>query len=136
MSANFSAYAIIGLKLDKDLLYQEAKQVKAFEHNHPKTMKFCPNTGKECWKEVREEIQEWDGQNLCGFQVHRSTDGNELIVGIVVADGAEEYHGGVDFAKLPDNLEEQKRMLEDKLKPLGLWNKSKFGLYAVLYCSY
>tara|TARA_Y100000034_G_scaffold37672_2_gene46322 strand:- start:2476 stop:2889 length:414 start_codon:yes stop_codon:yes gene_type:complete len=137
MSAVWHSYAVIGILIDKDKLYKEAKTVKAFAHNHPRTMKFCPDTGKELWKEVREPIPEWDeSETLGSFKVHTSTDSHDHVVGIIAADEAEMRGSGVDFTKLPDNLADEKYKLKELLEPLGLWDESKFGLYSILYCSY
>lgn len=138
MSVNFYSYSVIGVEIDEDDLYQPAKMVKAFEHNHGRDVKFCPQTGKECWKEVREPISEWDEyQTLGEYKVHHSTDQRRYVVGIVASEtGSSDGGDDVAFNKLPHNIEGEKERLKSFLKPLGLWNDRKFGLYAILYCSY
>ncbi len=139
MGADFSAYTIIGISIDKERLFEPSKIVRAYDHNYFETDgEYCPRTGKKLWKIVQDSIPEWDGDEELGeYKVHRSTNGYDYIIGVVAADDTYSNGGNsVDFTRLPDNLAELKQDLKNYLEPLGMWDETNFGLYSILYCSH
>lgn len=136
MGADYYSYAVIGVEIDQKKLYQKPINKKAFEHDYPKTMKFCPNTGNKLWEEVEEPIPEWDDEDELGeYKVYFSTDDTRCFIGVIVCESGP-YKGEVNFVQFPDDLEDKKQKLKDFLTPLGLWDESKFGVYSIMRCSY
>lgn len=136
MGADYHAYAVIGIVVDSSKFYHEPRTVKAFDHDYPEDMKFCPQTGKELWALDEEPIEGFDEDRytLGGFPIVQGTDG-KIEVLAVCRNGADDYDRG-KVKPLPDNLDELKQQVKSLLEPLGQWDERKWGLYAILYCSY
>lgn len=45
MGVDYYAYLVVGVEIPRELLYHNVTK-KAFEHNYPPSMKYCPETGK------------------------------------------------------------------------------------------
>ena len=136
---SYYSYAVIGIKVDRDKLYQKSKIVKAFDHNHPETMNFCPDTGKPLWEKVEEPVLAgWDedGDEFGPYTMITGTEGTPRIVGIVVAE-AEVYPGHYNpvhkhkRVEIP-NIDVEKQKMKEFLEPLGLWDADQFGLHSIL----
>lgn len=126
---NPHAHAIIGIKVDKNRLYQEPRRVKAFDHNYDEETFFCPKTGRRLWRSAPVAIPEWHEtyEKLGEYKVYLDYQReDDPIVSILKLDEDNE------FSEFPANLEERKQELKDFLEPLGMWDESKFGLYCLL----
>jgi hypothetical protein len=144
--AEYSAYAVIGCKINLDDIPSIIKTVKAFEHNFPLSTKFDSQTGKPLWREDSypkytfysdgREDERSQPIDKKGLKTYQGTDGEPLILGFGV--GEDTYSNGGDdygFRNLPD-VNEIKEKLKAVLEPLDMWSEINFGLYAVLHCSY
>lgn len=139
MSADFIAKAIVGIQVDPKKFYGPPKKVKAFPHNYDESVKFCPQTGKECWSTERELLGgvDKDLEKIGKFEIHKGTDDFYHVVGVVAATETNSNGGNeIDFVPIPADLEAQKQELKALLEPLGMWDESKFGLYTLLCCLY
>ena len=138
MGVDFSAYAIIGIKIDKERLYQKPETVKAFDHKYSLSDKieYCPNTEQKLWKEFQDPIPEWDEDDKLGpYRIYTTPYSDDCIVGLVVCDDTGSNGGNdIDFVRIPNNLTKLKETMKNYLEPLGLWHEPNFGLYSVLYC--
>lgn len=131
MGADYRAYAVLGVQVDPERL----EKLASCDHDKPPKAKFCPECGKPSGTYDREE-----GSNgkVCGYDVIWSTDEREAFIGIVHTGQRTYSNGGADSdkAQVPADLKVAKEAMRDALGPLGLWDEKKFGLWAVLYCSY
>jgi hypothetical protein len=162
MGADFYAKAIIGVPLpDEDKLPRAKVTVrkKAFNHKYEDNgeTEFHPKDGRKLWLDEKEEVEEDypsivfdtddcaneddldEGQRLIkipkGLECANGTDGDSTFLGAVLETGSS--NGGDDVAfRTLDDIGMVKLKVKDVLEPLGLWDEKKFGLYAVLYCSY
>lgn len=131
------SYAVVGLAISSGELYR-CQKIAAFNHEYPKTMNFCPTTGIPLWKE---EITFVDGtdpeiETFQGFDVMKK-DSQESIknpksINLV----GEQLRSDSDSFWTEDKILDIKNRMKEKLKPFGLWNEDKFGVYPVLYESY
>lgn len=147
MDVDYTAYAIIGAKLDRDKLWI-TNTIKAFPHEYSKDMKFCPTTGKRLWMEVANPIPGYDPD--CDdrlFYPDGQYDENVLVVqdeydcyvGVIVAWDEKNSSNKYNFKNIDlINVAEQKIKLKALLMTLHLWDKDvdeSFGLHAFLQIS-
>jgi hypothetical protein len=127
------------LKFDPSLLYEE-EVVKAFDHQiEDQEVKFCATSGRPLWKTVEEPVEGFDPdeETIAGYRIIYSTDRYHAVACIICADDTYSNGGNeVDFVQLPKNLAIEKKKMKVALEPFGVWDEEKFGLWAVLYCSY
>jgi len=162
MGVDYTAKAVIGVSLpDKEDLPRAiiTSRKRAFEHNYVDdgSTEYDSKDGRKLWLDEKEEVEAdypalvFDfynclyssdlelGQRLIEapegfkFAIKSGTDNNCL--GVVVETGSSNGGDNVGFSVLPDIAEVETR-LKSLLEPLGLWDKDKFGLYVILYCSY
>lgn len=140
MGVDYSAHAVIGVKVPREKLWIE-QRVKAYDHHYPESMNFNPQTGAKLWETLKEpipvyfEAEEEIRISSSVFQVFWDHTGENAIVAVCHAYvDAWGSNTCLDFAGLPD-IELAKAKLKDALGPEGLWNEKTFGLYAVLRCS-
>lgn len=135
MGADYYSYSVVGIEIDEKKLYLPPKKVKAFKHDYPESMKFSPDNGKPLWDTEEQPVPGYDpdDEKLGKYRIYHGTDHSVAVVGIGVEAGG--YKKQYDFMKL-GNTDKLKNELEDFLTPLGLWDKDKFGLYSICYCSY
>lgn len=136
MGVDYEAYAIIGIPV-RVSHFKEFKVVKAFEHNYPETMKYCPNTGKALWvthEHYTDAIDE-DGVGDCklnGIPLLRTDyydeEDNFFVVALQVSTDCGDEMAEFD----PKEIKAKKKEIKEVLEPLGLWDESKFGLWAVM----
>jgi len=136
MSVNYYAYAVIGCGVPMDDLYKE-RQIPHVGHHVPSGAKFCPTCGKPAEITIREPIFNEDSDTLGGFTVWWGTDRKYAVIGDGASTGSsnggeEVIYSNVDW----DRIGDLKAQLKEMLSAFGLWDESKFGLYAILYCSY
>jgi hypothetical protein len=128
MGVDYTAYALIGVKLDKTKCYREVATpgcacAKAIEE-----AKFCPQCGKPALKKLRDDFPTRPNAVIC------STDDKEIFFAVAWArDG---YREECLPLRSDSSHRESMAWARDFLEPLGLWDETRFGLHAVLYCSY
>jgi hypothetical protein len=150
MSITVACDTVVGIKFEKKDLF-EIKTVKAFNHNYPETMKFCPETGKKLWS-----IDKWSAK-FPGLE-----RGDDRFAGLKLVNGPNVYKKNDEstygFESDPETfyigksfqtngyqddkrvslitekaLAESKAEVKEKLEPLGLWDEKNFGVWTVLY---
>jgi len=135
---SYRAYAVIGIPVDTGKFYASADKVKAFDHDYPLEMKFCPQTGKPLWEENEQPIEGWkpDEGTFLGFEIYQGTEGNPEILAVLGSTDTEGYGDHKPSSKLDDqdleNLKAMKEEIKAGLEPLGMWDESKWGLHAIL----
>lgn len=123
-----------GIHLSRTQLYK-IKTVKAFNHDYPQSVLYDPSTGKKLWKEQERPIPAYDEYCgiLAGIEVIAAGYGeDDLFAGLVVGHETSSNGGSVWGYLELDGLDTFKQKLKEALEPLGLWDSTKFGLYAVL----
>jgi hypothetical protein len=153
MSTSFYANAIIGIEIDiyKVSPNRKVRKCKCIK-NVSEDMKFCPSCGYKAWENAEnpidglEHYQDVDdgmeyatlfGIPIVCVQGYDPTDPDHYRTLQMFAVAAKVSHGDVCYDKtpemvsLPDNLAEMKETLKKALEPNGLWDESKFGLWAI-----
>jgi len=132
MGADYYAYAVIGCEVPVNKLYKEYQKPHA-DHAVPDGAKFCPTCGKPASITARYPIFNEDNDSIDNFHIYWGTDNKYAVIGTGVTMSSRGL-GFMHFDEIPAiNLRLQ---LRDTLFPFGLWDEEKYGLYAVLYCSY
>jgi hypothetical protein len=152
MGVDFRATAMIGVELDKSKMMKKY-EARGCEHEiSSQDAKYCAICGKEIWVEYEdylevfsEEPETSDGDALKsgevfsgGYQLAYTTNCDRVLIGIKVSAPT---HGGREaemwkfsyYSYIVDGII---RDLSEYLKPYGLWDESKFGLWAIAYVSY
>jgi len=131
MSVSYNATAVIGYEIPVGKLYKTIARDHQ-EHPVPHGAVFCPVCGKPAV--IEEEIPIFDEitESLGEFGIIWATDRKRAFVGLNCSDGG---YRKSRYVKIED-LSDLERRLQNVLIPLGLLGESKFGLYAVQYCSY
>jgi hypothetical protein len=135
MGVSYSAEALIGIKVERELFVIGTKKVKRFNHNYPEEISFCPNTGRKLWNEEVQyhPLYNEDKETFGGFSI-TTNDSDTWIVIVRALDRGYDSENVFDFKQLPVDLESKKQKLRELLEPLGAWKEEKFGLYTVLHC--
>lgn len=148
MGTDYRAYAVIGCEIILNDIPNITRIIKAFEHNYPEDIKFDSKTGEKLWKEdtYQEFAFEPDDDrfydkrtkmiDIGEFTIFRGTMGSPVVIGFGC--GENTYSNGGDeheVVGLPD-VNELKNKLKAILEPVKMWNEDRFGLHAILYCSY
>lgn len=147
MSTSYYAKAIIGIEIDPSKLVEIRIERNCSCSESPgKTMNFCPNCSRKAWRKKEwpaDKNFDYDNNKYCGLKVirldsdSRDDDFYHIRRMFIVAAGAEtgdlcySDSGEPVMCPLPENISETKEMLKDILKPKGLWDESKFGLWAI-----
>lgn len=145
MSTSYYAKAIIGIEIDPSKLIEIRMERNCSCSYAPlKTMNFCPNCSSKAWKKEEwsaDKDFDYDNYKYCGLKVICLSDYDRDFYHIhrmfIVAVGADtgdlcySDSGGPVMCPLPENISETKEMLKDILEPKGLWDESKFGLWAI-----
>ena len=137
MGVSWVAKAIIGVPLFEEKLYKKSIKVKAFDHDRPESMSFCPDTGKQLWKELEQTIPEFNDieNTVCGYPILGDEEMGKYIAlpGLHVNDGPSNHRGsGHELVKLSDDLKSLREKMRDDLGPLGLWVEKKFGMHCII----
>ncbi len=145
MGADYSSYAVIGVRLNRDdFVTVSEKTVAGCNHEHDS--KFCPHCGApesrktESSIDLLEDIEDLEGEpKWNGLDLVFGTDHETVYLGIV-CQGSYSNGGDIDsFAELKSDGSEVSEIwnrLKSILEPLDLWYHGDFGLWSVLYCSY
>ena len=142
--ADYYSYAVIGIEVEEKDIKKELFKRKAFEHNYPESMKFCPDTGQKLWEESEmPAVYFEDGKmygrdeapvdlNQYGLKIFTNTDDERRVIGfgIEASEDSDVYFtNAVDYGQIEATLGEL-------LEPYGLWRQHAFGLYVMQRCSY
>lgn len=140
MGTDYTAIAVIGHPVELNELYEPPVLEKTFQHDYGQDVKFHPRSGRPLWKEVRRQksFYDPDDETIGPYDLYCGTDDRILIVGI---EGTDDTHSNCgpseSFVSLPENLEGDRLQLKAFFEECGLtWDDEKFGLWAILYCSY
>jgi len=131
------SFAVVGLAITANKLYTK-KKVKAFEHNHPESMSFCPNTGKPLWGSVfvfldGTEPEFEDFQELTvTLKSSEESIADPTTICFVGHKKRAARDGPLCFWTMAE-IEQIKIELKETLSRYNLWDESKFGVYPVLY---
>jgi len=144
MGVDYTAYAVLGVKFSYEEFMKPFKRIeetRCCKHSEQKA-KFCPECGKPMWKErdmspdlyeIEEEFEKY------GLEIVTDTDSYNVYVGMSTKKEAESYRDKGEAFKVVDDTDVLLRHLEARLFKKGLWSEeiaSRFGLWAVMYCSY
>lgn len=138
MSVDYSAIAVLGVRVDKKSLFV-SRDVRSCSHAIPDGAVFCPACGLKVWKKVKGSVIQ--GIEEYGFidpwieDIRVAWDTNKEYYYFGLSNIVGEY-GKPAVTYLPDNISEIRGKLERLLTSYGLWDPTSFGLHAVLYCSY
>ncbi len=144
MGADYSAYAVIGVRLNPDdFITESEKTVAGCGHKHDS--KFCPDCGAPKSRKTTKTVDLLEEEVWCdddkwnGLDLVFGTDHKEVYLG-VVCQGSYSNAGPIDsFMGLKADGSEVsaiREKLKNVLEPLDLWYHGDFGLWSVLYCSY
>ena len=150
MSTDYFANAVIGVEVDVDKVFIRRKYrccdcLNEIGDND----NFCPNCGKKAWQFINGSIEEYEDNadsigfeppTLCGFRVvqrwgYKDNPDSQSVIQMFVVGAGVKHHA--NYGKDPNMLPLEKDIatikaeLKAKLEPLGLWEESKFGLWAV-----
>jgi len=150
MGITVAVDTVIGVRLSKDKIYKTDK-VKAFDHNYPDTMKFCPETGKKLWK-MDSWVARFPGLErgddrfaslklVNGPYTYKPNEekslGYDSDVETFYLGKSFETNGYQDDKRVsfisPEMIANIKDKVRANLEPLGLWDEKEFGIWTVLY---
>lgn len=140
MSVDYTSFAVIGCEIPVTSL--EAYYLKRnCDHQIPDGAVYCPTCGKKV-SQMTKTVPQWYSEHNRrilspnkeivpnSLDVVFCTDEKRCFAGISIsADDAQ--HATSLF--IPPEIKTQVRNI---LESVGLWDESKYGLWAVQYCSY
>jgi len=130
MGIDYYAYVILGLPIDEDkLVTGHTETIKAFDHNYPEYMSYCPKTGKKLWEDKYIVENEIDLDDI-SEDIESVQDDDKIYAAIFLEYMNLKRDSGSILLEIP-NIEEAKQKMRQYLEPLGLWNEEDFGLYLV-----
>lgn len=138
MSVSFSAIAVIGCRVNPDLMKKNIK-IRGCSHTviGIENVSFCHHCGKPIWIERQDWIFNQDRMTLEGLEVVASTDFKEIFVcgAVTSTSGDEQDPSSLSLNDISDTdtMKSQVKLVLDKY---GLWNEHQWGLWAVAYISY
>jgi hypothetical protein len=141
MGCSYTAYAVIGVRIDKAKLYREVR-VKIGNHDIPDdgVVLFHPKTGKPLYKTSREPIEAYDDSDcpprLYGFRVVSTGDDDDgyIYAGTIVeVDGNDdEFLPFRDMRTIYSDVPTHPSLFHELESSLGeLWDEKLFGLWAI-----
>ncbi len=153
---NYSAHAILGLKVPKEKLYKEVPVIvnkcKCLETADPEYFAFCPNCGEATSsKKLERQWLSKDIEDLYNkfyeeqkpinpdarllkdrWQVlYESVCGSYMYIGIIIVNDHDGVGELVPIDKWAISERTHARFVAD-MKDLGVWDDTLFGLWAVL----
>lgn len=146
---SYTSYAIIGIKVNpsKFTTLEEKRGCKC-EVEGIEKMKFCPRCGAKSFvkekvpipqfKEDRDDDKFHNYQSLCNYAIiypDAENDG-EAYVAAMYVDDSSYTEKNKNRMRIPKDIETIKEKMKKLLKPIGLWDEKKFGLWAVLETNY
>ena len=147
MGADFSAYTILGLRVDynwlKDAYIKRNTRVaRGCDHDVPEGQKFCGQCGAErevtlvpCFGSGDFEMDL--SAKIKGASAITDDCENPKFMYFGFLSRGSEYQQAARFdVPDPQRIEELKAALRDMFIPLGCWDPRNFGVWTMLYCSY
>jgi hypothetical protein len=131
MGYDATAQTIIGVKIDKNQLY-ENRPVRCCQHKET-DKKFCSECGKMMWKDrkVRKDFYDaaQENDNIVGevFRLIEIQHSDSCFIGLL----AESESNG-RFAKQNVDVESIKQELQEVMELIGLWEEEDFGIWTHL----
>ncbi len=137
MSVSFTAYAAIGCKVPVEKTRKIVK-IRGCKHEIViADQRNCPYCGAVTWTSSVESIFPLNDMEEIivgeGLEAVFSTDQEELIIAALSVE-ASSYSGESEMVTIEQKPYRDRVRLF--LEPLGLWDESLFGLWAVSYVSY
>jgi len=144
MGVHYEGYVVIGIAFRVSEIAKPRKD-KAFPHDYPETMAFCPQTGKKLWHENYYYV---DGvhvsEKFLGIDYPKTYSCDDSLSNpetIAFVGKALQSAGDWDSRNRkvpprffrPEEVEEIKKELKEKLAPYSLWHEERFGIYPVRY---
>lgn len=143
MGVDFTATALIGVELDKSKTSKMIKE-RGCEHKVSKN-KFCAQCGEAMWEErevVIEELRMDEEEDECyseetileDYRLAFTTNQNRVFLGKQVStsgDTEAKMIGLPVIEEINQDIAYIKQALMDFLKPLDLWDESKFGIWTI-----
>ncbi len=138
MGVDYYASAIVGVAFDAKVFEETVKEtVPSCKHPERVGNKFCPVCGERVGNRTTEtprySVEDIVDALPDGYEEFSREHLGMVVIG-VGPDHADDSRP-VKTAKVPDR-EEVEKTLKAVLEPMGLWGKARFGLHAVLECSY
>lgn len=143
MGVDYTSYAAIGVRVDPAKL-KTTKQVRSCSCKIGSDRsgffpKFCPCCGKHFTKQETDWIdgclpRDCTPETFEGFPLAFSTDEKEMVICAKMV--RTKYGSELEMSPLDDETDRERMNLRDVLAPLGLWNRSQYGLWAIQRCSY
>jgi len=143
MGYDACAVAVIGVKCSPGVIKSalfKLGQERGCKHELPDGMNFCPECGAASYVTVSNAIDEYedgegDGDKLYGYElVHRGEgyyDDPEYIAYVTSGCVSARQSKSINLGEL--NLIDIEIEMKEKLEPLGLWDRKRFGLHVLLY---
>ncbi len=146
MGYSASSFVYVGVPIHAGKLFSLQKD-KAFPHDHPETMNFCPTTGKKLWSNCYvtldgEEAASCSLEDLEIIPFHHSCEASNpnsiFIVGLGKGGLSSNQEGAstkIEHINRWSELQiaEAKEKVKKTLSKYNLWDESKFGIYPILY---
>ncbi len=143
------ATALIGVELDKKNTVETIRE-RGCKHEESDN-KFCAECGEAMWnkrevviKELRMVFEDWEEEEcysketiLEDYQLGFTTDEHRVFLGKQVTVYADTQSDEAKMIALPvmeeisQDIAYIKQALMNFLKPLNLWDESKFGIWAI-----
>ncbi len=139
MSTEYHTVLVVGVEIDKSKVFKKTL-VRGCRHSIDSLTPghFCARCGNKIWINGIEIIPEYEDEHeitLAGIPVF-SDDDNLMVVGhrsITIGFYTDQGTSGM-MPQGADN-DQYKEKLRQKLEPLGLWDKDKFGTWIIMWCS-
>lgn len=138
MGYDASSYSVVGLVIPASKLLKSIK-VKAFDHNLPNTMKFCPDTGRSLWRDqlTFPDGTEFPNHKVSGLEIISQSSEDEPTNPNTIFFVGKSKRANSDSDNKPfwseSEIAKAKIDIQRILSNYGLWDESKFGVYPVLY---
>ena len=145
MGVDFTAYAAVGMSIDHDTLFRKQK-IKRGRHDFPENVSFHPDTGVRLWEEVDFRMDRGESGDsfldefpivegtYCDYGPKKGQCRTYVICAIPPAKADDDKDGFIPID--PTGLERVKANLRRRLEEHGLWDERRFGVHAILDCSY
>lgn len=132
MGVDYSAHAIIGVKLPLERLYR-IRPVRACPHDIPDDAAYCPKCGRTARQLESAAIFNEDRNTLDGLTVLIPVESDYAIIGMMHCETGE--YDEPKHVALPPSLVDIYAVIERVLRQYELWDDQPIVLYAVLEAS-
>lgn len=141
MGVDYTVCTVVGIEIDKSSFFTTGQtRERGCEHPLLDEAKFCPDCGKQAWveKSTKEPLPLYDedDETFAGLDVvydqRYEEDNTRFFVGVSTQ---MDMQCGIPKMMAPSVVEETKQKIQAALKPLGLWDESKFGIWTFVQYS-